>query len=487
MEPDGVSVTAGSLHRIVPPVFERTLFTSKPNVQLRRRAAGILTAAVRAVEPAAAVKRFMSRRGHRLRVGSRRYDLRQIRRILVVGAGKAGAPMAAALEQVLGARITSGLVIVKYGYTAPLRRIRLLEAGHPLPDAAGERGAAQMLDLLRGARADDLVVCLISGGGSALLPAPVPGVTLDDEIAVTDLLLRSGATIQEVNAVRKHLSQVKGGHLAEAAAPARVVVLILSDVVGNPLDAIASGPASPDPTTFADALAVVHRYQLEDRLPASALAYLHRGALGHAPETPKPGDPLFRRVQVVVVGSNAQALAAAANRAKKSGFRTLVLTAFLEGEAREAARVFASVVRSINALRTPLAPPACLLAGGETTVTVRGRGRGGRCQEFALAAGQAIAGWSDTVVAGFGTDGTDGPTDAAGALVDGETMARARSLGLDPARALADNDSYAVFHGLGDLLMTGPTKTNVNDIYLALVGPATRARRVTPDIRLTRG
>jgi hydroxypyruvate reductase len=477
-------------------VFERTLFAAKPNGQLRRQAAGILTAAVRAVEPAAAVKRFMSRRGHRLLIGARRYDLRPIRRILVVGAGKAGAPMAAAVEQVLGARITAGLVIVKYGYTGPVRRIRLLEAGHPLPDAAGERGATQMLDLLRGADADDLVVCLISGGGSALLPAPVPGVTLEDEIVVTDLLLRSGATIQEVNAVRKHLSQVKGGRLAAAAAPARVVALILSDVVGNPLDAIASGPVTPDPTTFADALAVVQRYHLETRMPAGALAHLRRGAAGQVPETPKPGDPLFRRVQVIVVGDNAQALAAAADRAKAVGFRTLVLTPFLEGEAREAARVFVSVARGIKALRTPVAPPACLLAGGETTVTVRGQGRGGRCQEFALAAGQALAGWPDTVVAGFGTDGTDGPTDAAGALVDGETVARARSLSLDPARALADNDSYAVFHGLGDLLMTGPTKTNVNDIYLALVRPAKRSRtrtvirsvrRVTPAVRSRRG
>ncbi len=475
-------------------MFEQTPFVGKPNLQLRKAVAAILTAAVRAVEPATAVRRVLVRHGHRLRLGTRWYDLRQSRRIFVVGMGKAAAPMAAAVEQILGKRITDGLVIVKYGHTGPLRRIRLVEAGHPLPDAAGERGAAQMLDLLRNASEDDLVVCLVSGGGSALLPAPVPGLTLQDKIAVTDLLLRSGATIQEVNLVRKHLSQVKGGRLAQAAAPARLLVLVLSDVLGDPLDAIASGPVSPDPTTFAGALAVVRRYQMEDRLPASALAYLRRGASGHEAETPKPGDPLFHRVQVVVVGNNMHALTAAAHRARGLGFRVLVLTPFLEGEAREVARVFASVARSVRAVRTPLGSPACVLAGGETTVTVRGPGRGGRCQEFALAAAAAIAGWPAAVVAGFGTDGTDGPTDAAGALVDGETTARATSLGVDLSRALADNDSYAVFRDLGDLLVTGPTKTNVNDIYLALVGQTTPkreqtrvSRRIKHAVRKTRG
>lgn len=468
-------------------MFDPAPLIGKPNSKLRQAAAEILSAAVEAVEPGAAVRRFLRRRGSRLRVGARWYDLRH-RRIFVVGAGKATAPMAAAVEQVLGARITDGLVIAKYGHTVPLRRIRLLEAGHPLPDAAGERGAMQILELLRRTSEDDLVVCLVSGGGSALLPLPVPGLTLQEKIAATDLLLRSGATIQEINTVRKHLSQVKGGRLAQAAAPARLVTLVLSDVVGDPLDAIASGPVTPDPTTFADALDVVRRYQLEDRIPASALACLRRGAAGEEPETPKPGDALFDRVHVVVIGNNAQALAAAAKRAKELGFHTLVLTAFLEGEAREAARVFASVARGIRALRTPVAPPACVLAGGETTVTVTGRGRGGRCQEFALAAAAVIAGWPETVVAGFGTDGTDGPTDAAGAIADGETIPRAKSRGLDPNRALDDNDAYTVFQGLGDLLVTGPTKTNVNDIYLAVLRqtPTPSARGTTRQVSLGR-
>lgn len=458
-------------------VFRKTLFTGKPNPGLRRQAAAILTAAVRAVEPAAAVKRCVSRRGDVLRVAGRRYDLRSIRRVFVIGAGKASAPMAAAVEAILGSRVTGGIVIVKYGYAVPLRRIRVVEAGHPLPDAAGQRGAEEMLNLVRGAGPRDLVLCLISGGGSALAPAPVAGVSLEDEIKVTDLLLRSGATIQEVNTVRKHLSQITGGQLAAAASLARVAALILSDVLGNPVDAIASGPTAPDPTTFADALVIVRRYGLAGSMPAAAMMYLQHGAAGRKPETPKPLDPVFRRVQTVVVGSNEQAVAAAAVQAKALGFRTLVLTTYLEGEAREAARVFCSVVRGIGARQAPLVPPACLLAGGETTVTVHGQGRGGRCQEFALSAGQAIAGWANTVVAAFGTDGTDGPTDAAGALVDGDTAARVRTLGLDAARALTDNDSYPFFQQLGDLLMTGPTRTNVNDIYLALVAVTARRAR----------
>ena len=300
--------------------------------------------------------------------------------------------MATAVESILGPRVSAGIIIVKYGYALPLRRIRVVEAGHPLPDAAGQRGVEELLDLVRGAGPDDLVLCLISGGGSALMPAPVGEMSLDDEITVTGLLLRSGAAIQEVNTVRKHLSRIKGGRLAAAASPACVVALILSDVLGDPVDAIASGPTAPDPTTFADALEVVRRYGLADSMPVSAMAYLQRGAAGREPETPKPDDPVFQSVQTVLVGSNEQAVAAAAARAKTVGFRTLVLTTSQEGEAREAARVFCSVVREIGTRRTPIAPPVCLLAGGETTVTVRGQGRGGRCQEFALSSGRVIAG-----------------------------------------------------------------------------------------------
>lgn len=450
-------------------MFNEELFAGKPYEALRRHLAQILGAAVQAVEPAAAVKSCVSRRADVLRIGRRSYDLRALRRIFVVGGGKASAPMAAALEAILGGRITAGIVNVKYGHTVSLHRIQLVEAGHPLPDATGQRGAEAMLELVRTATDDDLVICVISGGGSALLPAPANAITLEDKVQVTDLLLRSGATIQEVNTVRKHLSRIKGGQLAQLAAPAHVAVLVLSDVVGNPLDVIASGPAVGDPTTFVDALTIVERYGLEQRMPVAALRYLRQGAAGEVPETPKLDDAVFARVHTITVGSNELAAAAAAAKAKALGFAPLTLTTYLEGEAREAARVIASVIYSVQAAGTPAGPPACLIAGGETTVTVRGQGKGGRCQEFALAAAMAMTGWSDVVMAAFGTDGTDGPTDAAGAMADGTTISRALSLGLSPRRALETNDAYPFFSALGDLIVTGPTNTNVNDLYVALV------------------
>ncbi len=450
---------------------------------LRRDAAHVLTAAVAAVEPQAAVRRVMRRRGTLLRIGPHTYRLDRIRHIFVLGGGKAAAPMAAAVEAILGERITAGTVTVKYGYTLPLKRVALVEAGHPLPDAAGQRAAEEMLLLAGQARGDDLIICLISGGGSALLPAPVEGVTLEHKVHITDLLLRSGATIQEINTVRKHLSRIKGGRLAAAAAPARVAVLVLSDVVGNPLDAIASGPAVPDPTTFEQALGIITRYGLEPRMPAGALHYLRGGAAGERPETPKPGEAAFTRVHTVVIGSNEHAARAAVAAARSRGYHTLLLTTFLEGEAREAARVLASIARGVQQNGLPVAPPACCVAGGETTVTVRGQGKGGRCQEFALSAALAISGRAHTVVAACGTDGTDGPTDAAGAIADGTTIARAAAAGLNPQRALENNDAYPFFATLGDLIVTGPTNTNVNDLYVAMIGAGRRPparRRASP-------
>ncbi|HLA24840.1 MAG TPA: glycerate kinase [bacterium] len=444
---------------------------------LRRTLGRIIETAVAAVEPGAAVRRAVRRRGSILRIGAKAYHLDRLRRILVIGAGKAAAPMAAAFEEILGARVTGGLVSVKDGHTAPLRRVELVEAGHPLPDARGQRAAERIFHIAQDARAGDLVLCVISGGGSALLPAPVEGLSLQDKIALTDLLLRSGATIQEVNAVRKHLSQLKGGRLAKAAYPAHLAVLVLSDVIGNPLDAIASGPAAPDPTTFADALEIVQRYGINTKMPAVALDHLRRGAAGEIPDTPKPRDPAFRRVHTVIIGSNEHAARAAAVAARREGYRTLLLTSSLEGEAREAGRLLASMARGAQDAGLPFAPPACLIAGGETTVTVRGNGKGGRCQEFALSAALSIAGRSGVLIAAFGTDGTDGPTDAAGALTTGDTLDRAAALGLDARTALAENDAYPFFHGLGDLIVTGPTNTNVNDLYLALVGRPGRVTR----------
>jgi hydroxypyruvate reductase len=450
--------------------------SGKPNDALRRHAAGILDAALAAVDPARAVARHVRRRGSTLRIGRRTYDLSEFRRIFVVGTGKAGASMAAALEAILGARLTAGIVTVKYGYTVPLTRVQLVEAGHPLPDDAGRRGADAILDLLAGAAANDLVLCILSGGGSALLPSPVRQITLDEKVDVTALLLRSGATIREINTVRKHLSRIKGGALARVAAPAQLAVIVLSDVIGDPVDAIASGPASPDPTTFADALEILERYGLEDRVAPAVLEYLRAGAAGREPETAKPGDPLFAGVYVVVVGSNQVAAAAAARKATALGYASLLLTTCLEGEAREAARVLAGIGRSVRLAGIPASAPACLIAGGETTVTVHGSGRGGRCQEFALSAAQAIDGWPATVIAAFGTDGTDGPTDAAGAVADGATVERAEALGLSARRALAGNDAYPFFAALDDLIVTGPTNTNVNDLYLVLVGKSSRRR-----------
>ncbi len=450
-------------------MFDPAVLTGKPHAPLRRAVTSVLSAAIRAVEPQAAVARALTVQGPILRVGRRRYDLRTLRHIYLVGAGKACAPMAAACERVLGRRLTAGVVVVKDGHGMPLRRVEVVEAGHPLPDDRGARAAERILELVSQAGADDLVLCVISGGGSALLPAPAGGITLREKTTVTDLLLRSGATIREINAVRKHLSRIKGGQLARAASPARVAGVILSDVPGDTLDAIASGPISPDPTTFEDALDVLRRYGLVDQVPPSVRSHLERGAAGQEPETPKPGDPLFRRVHVEVVGNIDVAVEAAAARVGRLGFRPLVLTTRLEGEAREAARVIVSIARAVREQGRPVRPPACLLAGGETTVTVRGPGRGGRCQEFALAAALAIDGWEDVVVAACGTDGTDGPTDAAGALADGATAARARAVGQDPAQALARNDAYPFFQALTDLLISGPTRTNVTDVYVVMI------------------
>lgn len=439
---------------------------------LRRHAVQILGAAVAAADPAAAVRRAVHLDGGRLVVAGRAYDLAPVSRVLVVGAGKGSARMAAALEEILGDRVTSGAVTTKYGYVEPLRRIDLIEAGHPLPDAEGLRGARRIADLAAGAGADDMVLVLVSGGGSALLPMPAEGIDLEEKVAVTDLLLRSGATITEVNSVRKHLSRIKGGGLARMAAPAAVVTLILSDVLGNPLDAIASGPTVPDPTTFEEALGVVDRYGLRSVLPAPVRRYLERGAAGEIPETPKPGDPAFSRVQVTVVGDISTAAAAAAERARALGYEPVPGATDVQGEAREVGGRFGETVRRACVARAGSGAPACHLAGGETTVTVRGRGRGGRNQELALGAAWAISGLAQTLVASFGTDGTDGPTDAAGAVADGATLERARALGLDPEAALADNDTYAFFDALGDLIITGPTNTNVNDLWLGLLGPA---------------
>jgi len=437
--------------------------------QRRRQIVQIMEAGLDAVDPKAAVQRALRREGRVLWVGERSYDLGQYASIYVVGGGKAGAPMAQGVEEILGDRLTAGTLNVKYEHVLPTGVVELVEAGHPLPDEAGVMGARRIASLLEAAGPDDLVLCLISGGGSALMCLPVDGISLADMKALTDALLRAGATINEINAIRKHLEQLKGGNLARLAYPAQVVSLILSDVVGNPLDVIASGPTVPDTSTFAEAYGLLERYGLLDDAPPAVVERLRRGARGEIPDTPKADDPIFAGTHNVIVASNGIAAEAAEATARALGFHALLLSTYVEGEAREVARVLAALAKEIVASGRPIPQPACLIAGGETTVTLRGQGRGGRNQEMALAAALCIQGLEDVAIVCLATDGTDGPTDATGALADGATVARAAALGLDARACLDGNDSYRFFEPLGDLLLTGPTNTNVNDLAFVFV------------------
>jgi len=429
----------------------------KLEARLRRQALTIFKAALRAANPSAGVSRALAQ----VRDHAAHY-----RNIYVVGAGKAGAAMAGAAERVLGRRITRGLLNVKYGHLARLRRIELNECGHPVPDQRGVEGARRIAEIAAGAGPDDLVICLISGGASALLPFPADPITLDEIQEVTKLLLASGASIHEINTVRKHISQIKGGQLARLAHPAQVLSLLLSDVIGDDLDVIGSGPTAPDASTFEMAGGILEKYGIFARAPASIRERVERGRRGEIPETPKPGDLIFARVRHEVTGSNRLAVDAAAARARQLGFHTLVLSTFVEGETREIARMHAAIAKEIVRAGRPLKPPACVITGGETTVTLRGHGLGGRNQEFVLSAAVDISGLPNVVVFSAGTDGSDGPTDAAGAIADGRTLAR------DPRASdfLARNDSYHYFEALGDLIVTGPTNTNVMDVRLILVG-----------------
>ncbi len=436
---------------------------------LRQHALEIFQASLKAVDPKEAIFRAVKPSEDGLQIGARRLTFEDFDRILVVGGGKAAAPMANALEEILGDRIADGVVVVKEGHGLPLQHVRLREAGHPMPDERGVRGAEEILSLAAGAAERDLVLCVISGGGSALLVAPAQGISLADKQEVTRLLLACGANIHEINTVRKHLSRVKGGGLARAAHPATVVSLVLSDVIGDDINVIASGPTVPDPTTFADVRRVLETYDIEHQLPTAVQQRLQQGAAGEIPETPKPGDGIFQRCAVELVGTNFQALAAAGAKARQLGYQPLILSSVVEGEAREVAKVLTAIAREVQRSENPLAAPACILCGGETTVTLKGDGKGGRNQEFVLAAAMMLDGLDDMVVLSGGTDGTDGPTDAAGAVADGRTIARARATGLDPVDYLRRNDSYHFFQALDDLVLTGPTRTNVMDVYMALV------------------
>ncbi|MBU0928519.1 MAG: glycerate kinase [Spirochaetes bacterium] len=408
------------------------------------------------------------------------YDLARYDRIFATGMGKASAKMAAGLELALGERLSGGLVAVKEGHVEPLERIRLVESGHPVPDSRSIAAASAILGLGPSLGTTlterDLVVVLVSGGGSSILCAPADGLTLEDKASATKALLGCGATINEVNCVRKHLSAVKGGRLAAALAPASVLTLVLSDVIGDDLDAIASGPTVPDPTTFADALEIVRRYGIEGELPAAVAERLRSGSVGGpgAPaDTPKPGSAAFARSRTLLVGTNRLALAAAEAEAARLGYGTLVLSSRITGEAREVASVFLGIGKDVAASDFPVRKPACVIAGGETTVTLRGGGKGGRNQEMALAFLSALGrspkdGEGLTFLSG-GTDGNDGPTDAAGAVVDAALYRSAAAAGLDPEASLAANDSNGFFSQAGGLVVTGPTNTNVCDVQVLLV------------------
>ncbi|MGD2126696.1 MAG: glycerate kinase [Desulfobacteraceae bacterium] len=442
--------------------------------QMRSEAVQLFHAAVTRVSPYEAVKRFVRLDGERLVLGPTEQpgvelDVKTFDRIFLVGGGKATAPMARAMEDLLGGSITAGVINVKYGFTEKLSLTETIEADHPLPDHNGVVGTKRILDLLKKAQEKDLIFSLISGGGSALLPQPAGEISLEEKQAVTRSLLACGASIDEINTIRKHLSFSKGGQMARAAFPATTINLMLSDVVGDRMDVIASGPFVPDMSTFKEALAVLKRYGLKG-IPDSVRAYLQRGVEGKVSETPKKGDPIFNKVHNFIIGSNIMALEAAREIAEMMGYQPLILSSMVEGETKEVARVHTAIAKEILKTGRPLAPPACIISGGETTVTIRGEGLGGRNQEFCLAAALDLEKLPPRVVIlSGGTDGNDGPTQAAGAIVDPLTVERGNALRLNASEHLNQNDSYPYFEKIDGLLMTGPTNTNVMDVRFILV------------------
>jgi glycerate 2-kinase len=437
--------------------------------KMRDDALTVMEAAINAVDPKNAVMEKLRVIDGNVVVDGFMKPLDDVRRVLVVGGGKAGGPMAEVVEDILGDRVEGGVVNILRGTEARhrLNRVRLNQASHPVPDDEGVKGVKDMMRLTSNLSPEDLVLALISGGGSALMPLPADGVSLVDIQDVTRRLLSAGATINELNAVRKHLSAFKGGQLAANCYPATVVTLILSDVVGDPIDTIASGPTAPDPSTYETARDVLNKYEVWGSVSHAVKRRVELGLEGKAAETPKPGDTVFEKVHNVVVANNLKAARTAAETAEKLGYNTKVLSTFVEGEARHVGTVYAGLARSLSMNDLPVPKPGALLIGGETTVTVTGPGKGGRNQEVALSALMKITGL-DCVVFTLGTDGIDGPTDAAGAIVDGASLSRAQLRGLDPAKHLRENDSYNFFKALGDAVFTGPTGTNVNDLTLIL-------------------
>jgi glycerate 2-kinase len=440
----------------------------KPVFSLRQDAREIFNAALTAADAAKAVSRHLKVDGEGIDIAGRLYSLRSYKRLFVIGAGKGSALMCRALVKLIGDWLYGGTIIAKYGYAVAMKKIAIIEAGHPIPDENGLRATEQIVRLLRQTTNEDLVINLISGGGSALLCSPADGISFHEKQEITRRLLSCGAPIGEINAIRKHISKVKGGRLARLAYPSTLISLILSDVVGDSISAIASGPTAPDPSTFSECQVILDRYKLRTEKAVSIARFIDKGSAGEIEETPKPGDPIFDNVMNVVVGNNRLAVSAAKERAERLGYSVKVIDKLAEGEATELAVAHAAIVKKIyhsGAVRRP----ACVISGGEATVTLHGDGLGGRNQEFALATALEIDGLDGVVALIGGTDGSDGPTEAAGGIVDGGTVRRGETTGLDARDYLSRNDSYHYLKATDDLLVTGPTFTNVMDLRLFII------------------
>lgn len=445
--------------------------TSDINREARRIALKAIERAIESADPKNIIRSKVRLINEKLMVENKVFDLKQFKRIFVVGGGKASGYMAEAIEEILGDRISGGVIVIPYGTSGRFKTkiVKLHEASHPIPDQNSVNGARKIIEVAEEAEESDLIICLISGGGSSLMAYPRDEISLEDKRKVTEILLKSGATINEINAVRKHLSKFKGGQLARSTYPATLISLLLSDVVGDPLDVIASGPTVPDSTTFKDAINILKKYNVWDAVPESIRKTLIRGEMGLIPETPKSGEQCFERAHNFVIGNNRIACLSAMSELERLGLNTLLLTSYMEGEARNIGIFLSAIAKEILNSGNPIKRPAGIVVGGESTVTVTGKGIGGRNQEIALSSAIRIEGLEGVVIASSSTDGVDGPTDAAGAIVDGNTIARSKAMGLNAEEYLRNNDSYSFFKRLGDLIYTGPTGTNVNDVSILVV------------------
>ncbi|MCW3997036.1 MAG: glycerate kinase [Candidatus Bathyarchaeota archaeon] len=446
--------------------------TRNNDKKARKLTLQILNTVLDSLDPRKIIKNHVHRENNLLFIDNQSFNLDKFQYVYVVGGGKASGFMAEALEEILGDKIAEGLINVlrKTQSIFNTRKIEFNEASHPIPDEAGLVGARKIVHLAKKAKKNDLVICLISGGGSALLPLPSKGITLKDQKNLTEALLKSGSSINEINIVRKHLSDLKGGRLAKTASPATVISLILSDVVDNSIDVIASGPTAPDKTTFYDAISVLKKYDLWNiYTPQQVKERLEAGLKNAIPETLKPGDKIFEKIHNFVIGSTRFATLTAFHKAKALGFNSILLSSMVEGEARHVGTVYAGILKEIMHSKNPIPRPAAIISGGETTVTVAGYGKGGRNQELVQSASSRISGLSGVAIASINTDGIDGPTSAAGAIADGQTINRAQEKKLSCAEFLINNDSFNFFSKLSDLIFTGPTYTNVGDLTVMVV------------------